>query len=447
MFKPVYRFFSVIIFVFIFITCLQARVKVGEGVFIDAEFRPRYEFDDRDFNNKTGFDAYGSMRSRVGLGLENLIKNTTLYLQIGDSRMLGYSNPYLTGINPGPNGFDNNFGVVQVYIDAKDVLLPGASLKIGRMSNDQGRCIIFGPGNWNMFGPRTYDGIKLGYEFNKHTLHLWTLYGLNGDRHWYPDPRDPAKSPTASENYKCDHTLTGADLWLWSKKVNFLLFLDLDQKPVDDTITGDRYVALSRTTAAVNLQWRGKNELGHWLDFDAAWQFGTMGFAFGSADISAYILAGDWSWHFDAPNFPWAGLGFQIHSGDDDVSRGDVKYFWDYYSSKHRFNGYMDYFKTPTGVKGNGLRDLIIRSGITPMENLSCKLELHHFSVTEPFPSAVDGSDADQLGMELDATAVYNIRKGLSVEFGLDFFMPSEEWQGKDGKTSIFSYLTFTAKL
>jgi len=25
--------------------------------------------------------------------------------------------------------------------------------------------------------------------------------------------------------------------------------------------------------------------------------------------------------------------------------------------------------------------------------------------------------------------------------------MPSEEWQGKDGKTSIFSYLTFTAKL
>ena len=75
----------------------DSRVKIIEGINIDAEFRPRLELDGRDFDSETGFDAYSTYRTRIGLELDNLVRNTSLYIMVGDSRTMGYSDPYLTG--------------------------------------------------------------------------------------------------------------------------------------------------------------------------------------------------------------------------------------------------------------------------------------------------------------------------------------------------------------
>ena len=426
---------------------VNAKVVVKDGIYLDAEFRPRLEFDNRDFYADTGYDSYGTVRTRLGVGLDDLIKDTELYLMIGDSRMMGFSNPYLTGAPVGPNRYDNNLGVMKAYVLVKNIIGDGYYLKVGRMSNDQGRARIFGPGNWNFYGPRTYDGIKAGYDNDMLSVNLWNFFGVNGDRHWYPDEDNPARVPNSNLNYKRDHTLTGLDASFWEKRINLLLFLDLDQQPVADTLHGGSNTALSRYTAAVYAHSKRTKASKYWAELDLAYQFGTMAYAAGEADISAYLLAGDLGLQIDSRTKSWVGLGFHLLSGDDVNDPDEVNYFYDKYCSKHRVFGYMDYFKSDTGIKALGLQDYVIRAGVNPSKNILCAVDVHHFTVVKDFSSVVDGSSANTLGQEIDATFKYAVRKGLTAQMGLDFFLPAEDWQGPGAEMSNFFYMVLTAKL
>ncbi|MFH1734405.1 MAG: hypothetical protein ABIE92_06815 [bacterium] len=346
-----------------FTTAAPGKIKVAEGIHLEAEFRPRLEIDGRDFSNDTGYDAYSTFRTRIGLELDGLIEKTKLYIMIGDSRTMGYANPYLTGDPAGPNNFDNNLGVVKAYIQVHDLFSDGLYLKIGRMSNDQGRDRLFGPGNWNFYGPRTYDGLKLGYAHDAFSLNVWNFFGANGDRHWYPSSDDPSKVPNPDVDYKHDHTLTGLDLALLDKRINLLAYLDLDQNLTADTLHDERNVAVSRITTALyaHQDWGSRKQA--WGDLDVAYQLGTMGHSAGQADISAYLLAGDCGWRFEEKYKSWIGLGFHILSGDDNTDPDKVTYFYDKYCSKHQVLGHMDFFKSETGTKSLGIRDLILRGG------------------------------------------------------------------------------------
>ena len=51
------------------------------------------------------------------------------------------------------------------------------------------------------------------------------------------------------------------------------------------------------------------------------------------------------------------------------------------YSSKHKTIGRMDFFKNPIGTNANGLQYIIIRAGLSTLKGLSCKLDLHIFSL------------------------------------------------------------------
>jgi len=429
-------------------TGLSAAVPINDNLALDAEFRPRVEFDDRDFNVATGFDSYGSIRTRLGFRIEKAIPNTAFYLQLADSRTMGFGNPYLNGDPPGPNGCDNNLGVTKVYVEIRDFYRPGTMLRVGRFDNDQGRAYILGPGNWSFYGPRTYDGLKVGVETENQEWHLWTFYGANGDRHWIPSDSDPAKTPNPARDYKRDHTLTGADYTFWKKQLNLLTFLDLDQQPVLDTLHYERNVTSSRWTFAGNLKLRPfKKKPGLWFDGDLAWQTGTMGLAYGEADIAGWMSAGDLAYHHQDPLDLWCGLGFHFTSGDDAADSLDAGWFWDDYSSKHKIHGHMDYFTNDLGIKANGLRDYMLRAGLEPLRNLSVAVDFHHFMVQEAFPSKLDGSGTNTLGQELDILAAWQARKGLTPQLGLDFFCPTEEWKGEDAKPAFFVYLVLTAQI
>ncbi len=428
----------------IFTSVTEGRVQLSDKIYLEASFRPRFEFDNRDFNQETGFDAYGTMRTRIGLGFENLVENTTLYMMIGDSRMMGYTNPYLTGKTPGPIGYDNNLGVNKVYLEVRDIWKPGTAFKIGRMSNDQGRSYIFGPGNWNYFGPRTYDGIKIGYTKGSIDCHLWSFYSSNGDRHWYPLADDPSKAPNSEVEYKRDHTLNGLDLSFGSKMVNFLFFQELDQDMVVDTMYYEDNIALNRFTGAVNLLWKSMNKM-HRIDFDFGYQIGKKAHNGGNGDISAYMIAGDYHLYPEFINTIWIGLGFEIFSGNDGADPNNISYFFDNYSSKHKTFGFMDYFKSPTGIKSRGLHDYIFRLGAVPVKDLTCQVDLHSFRVDKAFISTKDGKPAHGLGFEIDSQFMYTMRKGLLGELGIDFFMPNEDWKDDPGYVSTFIYFTLTA--
>jgi len=156
---------------------VQGKVKIAEGIFLDAYFRPRVELDAMDFNSNTGFDSYATFRTRLGISLENLVENTILCLNIADSRSMGYNDPYLQGSPVAPNKSDQNLGVDIAYLETRELFHCGTMLRIGRMENNQGRERLFGPGNWSVYGPRTYDGIKFGVEGENIDWYLWSFYG------------------------------------------------------------------------------------------------------------------------------------------------------------------------------------------------------------------------------------------------------------------------------
>ena len=325
-----------------YIGMLDAAVKLHENVVIDAEFRPRVEIENRDFHGGTGLDSYATYRTRLGIALKGLAENTDFYLMIGDSRMMGYSNPYLTGDPAGPNRYDNNLGVIKAFFKVSGIFGKGSFLKIGRMSNDQGRALLFGPGNWNYFGPRTYDGIKTGITRGEISLNIWHFYGANGDRHWYPLEDDPSQIPNSEIDYKHDHTLTGVDVSVGEKRVNLLTYLDLDQESIADTVHGGNHAAFTRITSAVNLHFAREKTSVFWFDADFAYQSGSMAYGGGYARISSYLAAADWGWCFQQSTQSWIGIGFHILSGDDGKNPGQVTWFYDKYCSKHRVLGHMD---------------------------------------------------------------------------------------------------------
>lgn len=441
------RYFLIAVIMIAGVGSTIAKIKISDGFYLNAEFRPRLEFDNRDFLSESGYDSYATYRTRIGLGLVNIIENTELYIMMGDSRMMGYTNPYLTGEPPGPNKFDNNLGVVKAYIRINKIFDKDLYLKIGRMSNDQGRFIIFGPGNWNFCGPRTYDGIKIGYYNDGLSMNLWNLYGANGDRHWYPLEDDPASCPNPSIDYKRDHTLTGLDLSIWDNKFNFLMFMDLDQEPVLDTLSDKSNIAFNRITSAINIQ-IPKNDLRHYrIDIDIAYQFGSMAHEEGNGVISGYLFAGDYVRDIVESGNAWVGAGFHIISGDDGKNPDRITYFYDKYCSKHRFLGHMDYFTSDTGIKSQGIRDLIFRLGFKPLEKMSIDFDIHNFSVEKPIVSFADGKAAYNLGQEIDTTVKYSIRKGIQYKLGIDFFIPSDDWKGTDSDLSTFIFMELSKKI
>ncbi|MCP4727995.1 MAG: alginate export family protein, partial [bacterium] len=353
-----------------------AQIKIGEGLYLDGYMRYRMETDGRDFGNGTDIDTYSTLRTRLGLRAENVIDNTDFYIMIGDSRTMGFSDPYLQGQNIGPIKLDNNLGVVLAYLEIREFMAQSLTLKIGRIENNIGRSRIFGPGNWSVHGPRTYDGFSLLYDKNEYSFRFFNLCGYGGDRHW--------EAPSLNG----DHYLTGLDGRFLDEKLQLLFLWDHDDKPVLNQNNGSYNDMLSRFMLAGYYGWaQNKENEDYWkFDLDMAYQFGDQAYSGGSADISAYIATWDVSYNFVSDRKPWIGLGMDITSGDDGSDPGKINYFTAEYFSKHGLQGQMDYF-TCVASKIRGLRSIILRGGFEPVENCILQIDFHRFSFAESYIS------------------------------------------------------------
>jgi hypothetical protein len=244
-----------------------------------------------------------------------------------------------------------------------------------------------------------------------------------------------------------DHTLNGIDATILKGKLNLMAFLDLDQNPVINTVDGGSNVANSRWTIAGYFNHKPKENGGLSFEMDAAYQFGKKAYSGGNASISAYLLAFDAIWNFTNDLKPFTGFGMDFISGDDGSNPDKINNFYEYYYSAHSFQGHMDLFTGTAAIKNHGLRDFILRAGLSPAKNLKCKIDIHYFATQYNFISAVDGSGAMDLGYETDFTFDYDLHKGLKARLGYDFFLPSEDWQGEGADRATFVYLELTGIL
>jgi len=410
-----------------------SQIKLSDGIYVDGYIRYRAEWDGRDFDSNTDMDTYSTLRTRLGFKAENIVENTVMYLMLGDSRTLGFEDPYLSGSHIGPNRFDNNVGAVQAYLEISDFFHPHLTLKLGRMENNMGRGRFFGPGNWNHNGPRTFDGFSLMYRTASASARFFNYWGYGGDRYW------------AEPGSNTDHYLSGIDWRFMKDSLQFLMLWDHDNKEILCESDGKYNDRLSLITLLGYYIWNNKSKGGNFwsLTIDAAYQLGNRGSVIGEADISAYMFVAGLSYTLLTPKKPWLGLAVDITSGDDGSDPGKNKYFQADYFSKHGSQGHMDYFKS-VASKSLGLQDFIVRCGFAPMKQGSIAVDFHTFRYQESYISKADGQTANAIGYEIDTKTNYTLRKGLSLIYGLDVFFPSDDWGGIDADTALFSYLSFT---
>ena len=80
--KKVTFLFLILSLIFTDLAFAQKKVKVN------AQIRPRFQYDNKDFNSNTGVNTFTELRSRLGVFFSPS-ENLTGFVQIQDSRRFG----------------------------------------------------------------------------------------------------------------------------------------------------------------------------------------------------------------------------------------------------------------------------------------------------------------------------------------------------------------------
>ncbi len=116
--KKVTLLFLLFSFIFSGLALAQDNVKVN------AQIRPRFQYDDKDFNSNIGANSYTELRSRLG-AMFSPSENLTGFIQIQDSRRFGSEASTLSDTK--------NLDLHQAFFNIKSIFNLPFNLKVGRM--------------------------------------------------------------------------------------------------------------------------------------------------------------------------------------------------------------------------------------------------------------------------------------------------------------------------
>lgn len=389
--------------------------EIGNGLDLGGQMRWRIEYDGKDFDYGTAMNEMSLLRTRVNLKV-TAIEDAVVYFQMQDSRNLGVNSAELTN--------DTNLGVHQGYLKLKNLFAENLSLQLGRFEAPYGRHRLMGNVGWSNVG-RSFDGIRLKTEGDTFKADFFILKVIERSFDTPPNHRD--------------WKLYGIYGTFLQDRLDVFVLYDWDSRKI-----GNDY-ALARYTFGGLFKQKLKSGLGY--VFDAALQVGNRA----ANDISAYMIAGDLYYSpkhkimFIYSQVSKIGIGFDITSGDDDLTDDKNKWFDNLYYTGHKFRGYMDYF---IANRTDGLMDIILRGTIEPDEKWSIDIDIHHFQTMEDHVDASDTSAtpgmSKAIGQEIDITFKRPIQEGLGFQGGVSAFFASDEWI-YEADPSFWIYLMLTA--
>lgn len=391
--------------------------KCADGTCITADFRWRMESDGRDFNADTGPGSFSALRTRINaMWHEGDYKG---YVQVQQYNYLG------TG-----SGSDLTLGIHRAMFGRENCLIDGGYTWIGRMTLTFGDERLIGASDWG-FG-NAFDGI---------------LHGIKKDKFWaelfYTKLAERYPGFGGAPGVRDD-----AFYGLWGEYTPLKL---------QAFFLGRKMAAARPAPASSNWQNNDvRNTLGIYytneypmnlgVNLNFAYQMGKLK-SLGATeagdtemDIAAMMYALEvWYNLKDVTWSPTFGVGIDAYTGDDVTTPDKVESFDNLYWTGHKFFGYMDYF---TANQTTGMSDIFIKAKVHPKgEDSYLKLMFHIFSTSENYASAVDGSDATALGNEIDLVCGNKVGEKMNMEAGLGYFMPAEEWVGKDKDSALWAYL------
>lgn len=292
----------------------------------------------------------------------------------------------------------------------------GFFAQLGRqpLSYDDQR--IFGSDDWSMTGI-SHDGLKLGYDGARHKVHLFGAFNQNPSNisggTYYTGGLQPYKGLAA--------------LWYhwdlpWIPLGLSLIVTDImmqGEKQEDNTVHHQQMAGAylhfhpeKWSVEAAYYKQMGKEEHGIPID---AWMAGGK-VKFTPTGRWAFRLGYDYlSGDTDFAVPPGGKVGMQHHS----VIRG----FSSLYGSRHAFYGAMDFFYLSAFYGGftPGLQNAYAGATFKPLPALSIDLA-YHFLAT-----AAKLSNAEQpLGHELEISAEYRFKYGISLSLGYTFMRGTE---------------------
>ncbi|MFC2135289.1 alginate export family protein [Bacteroidota bacterium] len=401
-------FLSLIIFL-----SINNFLEAQNNVEFSAQIRPRFEVDNKDFNNATETKNLGLLRTRVAMKFSPA-ENLELFFQAQDSRDMGYETNSLTNMK--------NLDVHQAYVKLRNFFELPVDIKLGRMEITYGSGRFLGINNWNNVG-RAFDGAVVSIKANEHKFDFIAV--KEEENYQFGDSAD------------VDILAFVSDIYIASKfKVQpFIMW----QKNTPLNI-------LSRFSTGIY----SKGALaGYFHEADLAYQFGELTDENGAKlNIAAYIASITVGVKLNLPVKPTFNAGLDILSGDDNPNDESYNVFVSPYGDKHKFYGMMDYFKNnPLHTYNLGM--INIRGGIAidPVTGLNVKLDMHLLNSFEDY-ILNNGSRSKQFGTEGDLTIKYKYSEYINLQAGASIFIPGEIFEETKGSdNSFWFYFMMVANL
>ncbi len=387
---------------------------------IDAQLRPRFEL--RDGYQKLAPQgsvpaAFISQRSRISFSYETDILKLKFSPQ--DVRIWGDEANYSVG---GNNGDNASIDLFEAYAEIKMGEIGWVS--IGRQQFFYDNEWMLGSRNWNQNG-NSNDAVIFKFKPLGWNLHLGSAWNANIE--------------ASSDNlYPTDRYKSLSYLWL-NKAVTENWNLSVLQMASGLTKTDSTNDLTLRFTSGFYTDYKLSNLT---VLANAYVQYGKNQ---AGKPVNAYLLALDVS--YKAGNFT-PGLGYSYHSGNKKTgaSLSEDNLFDLVFSSRHKYFGFIDYFRTISShTKQGGLADYYLYLDYKFSKSVSVRNTSHYFQLAQTNPTTPEDKN---LGYENDLVLKYKFSDWGALESGYMFFLPTaslETIQGvPDSKFSQFFYMQLT---
>ena len=409
--KPLEVHMKKITILFLLFTLLFSEFALAQNnVKVNAQIRPRFQFDDKDFNTNTDGNSFTELRSSLG-AMFSPSENLTGFIQIQDSRIFGSEASTLSD--------SKNVDLHQAFFNVNNFFDLPLNLKIGRMELAYGSQRLLGSVGWSNVG-RSFDGSVITLNSTPVDIDFIAVRvnesGLVGD---------------------------SLDAFLFSAYGSLKVVDKLNIQPFvifENTNKAD----FERYTVGLNVSCKDKSKAFQ-QELDAAYQLGKQS---ATKDIAAFMVAYNLGYTFDSSLKPMLGAGVDYLSGDDGKDADKIKVFNTLYATNHKFYGFMDYFiNIPAHTFGLGLLDIHAKASFVPLQKLKVDLAYHMFSSNADY-TLLDGNTSTSFGSEVDLTLSYKYDSNVNFVGGFSFFAPGDIFKEKKGEdSSMWTYVMAVVNL
>jgi len=410
---------SVLIMVCVLVS-LSGETMAQSQFQIDAQYRPRFEV-------RRGYQqlarpgdvpaVFVSQRTRLKFSYQTEMLRLVFSPQ--DVRVWGDEQNVTLAGNTGDNA---SLDMHEGYLELR--LAPSTKIRVGRQELSYDNEWLLGTRNWNQNGIAS-DAVLLESKIGQWDAHA----GFS----WNTLKEALSDNPYPPNRYKAlglvwVHRQLGQGFSLSA------LHLVTGQTP-SDTVNNLHF----RQTSGFYLSVEKKPFIGR---FNIYYQYGSN---FKGRPVSAWMTAADMALRTGRFTL---GTGWSYLSGQPGMSgnSGSEKVFDMVYTARHKFLGFMDYFRNiGQDTRNGGLADVFAYAGYKLSPKTSLENTLHYFSLAHINPQTPEKKG---LGFENDLVLKYAFQPWGQFETGYLFFVPAQNLRNMQGVVgeafSQFFYVQLT---